>query len=165
MSLKKLIASLEQHVADPSQGLPEELFLFVSRITPLVNVDLLIKNDYDQTLLTWRDDGFFPAGWHVPGGIVRYKETLSERLKAVAANEIGSRIEFLPEPLQINEVIVPELINRGHAFSYLYRCRLTSPPDSKLEYKEGIPQSGEWAWHDGCPEDFMSVQSMYCKYI
>lgn len=52
LELTKIIDILESSIQNPSKGLPEELFLFVSRITPLVNVDLLIKNEQNHTLLT-----------------------------------------------------------------------------------------------------------------
>ena len=66
--LQRALHAIESTLDDPHRGLPEELFLFVSRITPLVNVDLLIQDDRGHTLLTWRDDEFHGAGWHVPGG-------------------------------------------------------------------------------------------------
>ncbi len=56
MGIKKIINQLEACVENPTTGLPEDVFLFVSRITPLVNVDLLIKNELNHTLLTWRDE-------------------------------------------------------------------------------------------------------------
>ena len=66
MNLINLIDNLEASIPDPFTGLQEDLFLFVSRITPIINVDLLIKNESDHTLLTWRDGGYYPPGWHVP---------------------------------------------------------------------------------------------------
>lgn len=83
MELGKIIDILESYIQNPANGLPKELFLFVSRITPLINVDLLIKNEHGHTLLTWRNDAYY-HGWHVPGGVIRYKEAIAERVKAVA---------------------------------------------------------------------------------
>ena len=76
MELREIIDILESSIPNPSKGLPEEVFLFVSRITPLINVDLLIKNEQNHTLLTWRNDSYY-LGWHIPGGIIRYKETIA----------------------------------------------------------------------------------------
>ena len=67
-ALRRGIEALEAGQDDPRRGLPDDVFLFVSRIVPLVNVDLLIQDDRSRTLLTWRDDEFFGPGWHVPGG-------------------------------------------------------------------------------------------------
>ena len=69
---------LDSWALDPNGGLPEELFLFVSRLVPMVNVDLFISDDQGRVLLTWRDDEIFGAGWHIPGGMIRYKETAQD---------------------------------------------------------------------------------------
>lgn len=59
MQIKRGIDALETLIGNPSEGLPEDIFLFVSRVTPLLNVDLLIKNESNRTLLTWRDERVF----------------------------------------------------------------------------------------------------------
>ena len=163
-NLKQLINLLESFIKNPSKGLPEDVFLFISRMTPLINVDLLIKNEENETLLTWRDDGFFPAGWHIPGGIVRYKEKIRDRIKAVAKNELGASVKIEGRPLTINEVIIPQE-TRGHFISLLYRCILLTPPDEKLRYRGGRPQAGQWAWHKKCPYNLISVHNMYREFI
>lgn len=145
--------------------MPEELFLFLSRTTPLVNVDLLIRNDARHTLLTWRDDGTYGPGWHVPGGIIRYREKLVHRIHAVAAAELGARVTCSRDPLAINEIMLPDRRDRGHFISLLYDCALTSGPDERLRHGEGIPHPGEWAWHDRCPENIITVHEMYRGFI
>jgi len=160
-----IISSLELLIGDPSRGLPLEAFLFISKVTPVINVDLLIKNNCNHTLLAWRDDGYYPASWHIPGGVVRYKETLSDRIKAVAANELGTRVKFERTPLAINEVIHPTRRVRGHFISLLYKCTLLEPPDKNIEYEKGNPSPGEWAWHKKCPNNIIPVHRMYKKFI
>jgi len=165
MELRKIIDVLEASIENPSKGLPEELFLFVTRITPIINADLLIKNEQNHTLLTWRNDGYYPPGWHVPGGIIRYKETINERIKAVAKNELGAEVEFNPVPLAINEVIHETRKNRGHFISLLYRCSLITQPDESLRCKGNSPNTNEWMWHSFCPGKIISVHEMYRKFI
>src|ERR1700756_3053304 len=92
--LSRLVAELEALVPFPQEGLPEPVFLLVSRLTPLVSVDLLIKDELGRTLLTWRDDESYGPGWHVPGGIVRYQENAAHRIHEVARMELGARVEF-----------------------------------------------------------------------
>ena len=53
MEIKEVIEILEKYVSDPSKGLPDEVFFYISRTTPLVNVDLLIKDENGRTLLSW----------------------------------------------------------------------------------------------------------------
>ena len=62
-----------------SNDLGKNVFELVSTLTPMINVDLLIKNEMGQTLFSWRDDIHSGKGWHLPGGIIRLKETLEER--------------------------------------------------------------------------------------
>lgn len=59
MQIKRGIDALETLIGNPSEGLTEDIFLFVSRVTPLLNVDLLIKNESNRTLLTWSDERVF----------------------------------------------------------------------------------------------------------
>ena len=165
MEIKKITDLLESSIKNPSEGLPEDVFLFASRITPLVNVDLLIKNEQKHTLLTWRDDDYYLPGWHIPGGIVRYREAIADRIKAVAAGELGADIEFKKEPLTINEVILPSRKDRGHFISLLYECTLISSLDKTLEFRKGNPKPGEWAWHNKCPNDLIPIHEMYRTFI
>ena len=81
MNITDAIGVLNKQVSNSSAGLPDELFYYISRITPLVNVDLLIKDESERTLLSWRDDQYCGKGWHVPGGIVRFKETMETMVK------------------------------------------------------------------------------------
>jgi colanic acid biosynthesis protein WcaH len=90
MNIAEAIAVLDKHVPNPSTGLPDELFYYISKTTPLVNVDLLIKDEKGRTLLSWRNDQYCGRGWHIPGGIVRLKETLEARVKKVANLSIMS---------------------------------------------------------------------------
>jgi colanic acid biosynthesis protein WcaH len=165
LEIKKILDLLESLIKNPSVGLPEDIFLFTSRITPLINVDLLIKNEQNHTLLTWRDDGYYPPGWHIPGGIIRYKETIADRIHAVASTELNVDVKFEKDPLAINELINPSRRNRGHFISLLHKCTLISSPDNNLRYEKGIPRPGEWAWHNKCPDNIISVHEIYRKFM
>jgi ADP-ribose pyrophosphatase YjhB (NUDIX family) len=162
-ALRRGIDTLEGALGDPRRGLPEELFLLVSRLTPLINVDLLIQDDRSRTLLTWRDDDFFGAGWHVPGGIIRYKEPAADRLRACAREELGAEIAFDPAPILVWESIRAE-DTRGHFISLLFRCRLLNPPDPGRAASDP-PRSGQWRWHHGCPPDLLEAHRSYAQLL
>jgi colanic acid biosynthesis protein WcaH len=164
MTLSDAIQVLDELAGDPTTGLPEELFLFISRITPLVNVDLLIQDEHHRTLLTWRSDDHHGCGWHIPGGIIRYKETAHHRIREVARKELGAAVDFDPKPIAVMEGIARERI-RGHFISLLYRCRLTSELDPRLRAITDPPEPGTWCWHDGPPADLLEVHTMYQPYI
>lgn len=162
--LTGLIAALETAIGDPRPGLPEEVFRFVSRITPLANVDLLIEDPRRGTLLTWREDEFFGAGWHVPGGVIRYKETAAQRLRACAREELGADVSFDGTPLTIAEGI-GEQDTRGHHIALLFRCRLQTEPDPSRRATAAPPQAGQWQWHARCPENLLAAQRPYATYF
>lgn len=165
MKLPELIAGLEFHIENPAGGLPEDVFRLVSRLTPLVNVDLLIRNERGQTLLTWRHDDFYGPGWHVPGGIVRFKEKFADRIAAVAANEIGAGVSHDDAPLAIHEIVSPTRSTRGHFLSILYACTLTAPPDPARAAAGTDVAHGQWAWHERAPADLIAVYEIYRRFI
>jgi ADP-ribose pyrophosphatase YjhB (NUDIX family) len=164
MTLPDAVRLLDEFAGDPATGLPEELFLFVSRVTPLVNVDLLIQDDHHRTLLTWRSDEYHGAGWHVPGGIIRYKETAHQRIREVARQELSASVDFEPAPAAVMEAFSRQR-NRGHFISLLYRCRLTSQLDPQRQATTDPPEPGSWRWHSGPPADLLEVHNMYRKFL
>ena len=38
------------------------------RVTPMINVDLLIKKMIRMKHCSLGDDSYYPAGWHIQGG-------------------------------------------------------------------------------------------------
>jgi len=163
MEVHEAIARLDEVASAAEEGLPEELFLFVSRLTPLINVDLLIQDESKRTLMTWRDDEYFGQGWHLPGGVIRYKERVVERIQKCADEELGVAVDFESSPTVIVET-AEERKTRGHFISLLYRCTLHDGPDPKRQAGED-PKIGEWKWHGGCPENILKVQRVYQKYF
>lgn len=163
--LGALIRQLESHIDAAAGGLPDEVFLFLSRVTPLVNVDLLIQDDSRRTLLTWRSDQFFGPGWHVPGGIIRHKERAADRIHQVARLELGAAVTFDPAPVLVNENIRSGWRDRSHAVSLLYRCRLASELDPRRQYTPQSPVPDQWLWHDGCPDNLIREQSAYAAFM
>ncbi len=163
-TLRRSIEVLERAVGDPRRGLPEEVFRFVSRITPLINVDLLIQDDQSGTLLTWREDEFFGSGWHVPGGVIRYKESAADRIRACAAEELGAEVSSETAPLLVVEATAPHE-TRGHHVSLLFRCRLVGVPDETKRAGSGAISAGQWRWHQRCPPDLLAVQRMYAPFF
>ena len=149
--------------------LGSDLFKIVSSITPIVNVDLLIKNKYNQTLLTWRDDEFFGPGWHIPGGVIRYKELISSRILKVAQNELRvTKIKKQSKLLALNEYLGVSRV-RGHGISLLYECMLYELDAKKFkvyrdkEKKITIDKKG--MWHNSSPINLIEEQRCYRKFI
>ena len=161
--LLNAIKLIESYIDDAKIGLPQDVFWFISRLTPLVNVDLLIKDQNNRVLLAWRQDQFAGAGWHIPGGIVRYKETLEQRIQQVALAEIGQAVQYDSKHIALNEIHRTHA-TRGHFISFLYNCSIDGSfiPDNE-DLKETDP--GYLAWHQYCPENLIAVHEMYRKFI
>lgn len=160
-----IVDKLRAKGVDPTIGLPEELFLYVSSITPLVNVDLLIKDDAGRVLLTWRDDPYYEPGWHVPGGIIRFKETFMDRIHAVSRVELGATVQSDTSQIAINQATCPSRSARGYLVSLLFKCNQTSPPDGARRPKSEVPLPGQWHWHAAPPANLLAVQDVYCPFV
>lgn len=160
MNIVDAIAILKKQVINPSAGLPEELFHYISEVTPMINVDLLIKDENGRTLLSWRDDQYTGRGWHLPGGIIRFRETLETRLKKVAETEIGAPVKFESTPIAINEIINNKQDIRGHFISILYKCFLSS---AFIPKNKGLSETdpGYLSWHETCPDNLLVFHEIY----
>lgn len=162
--LEEAIAIIEAAIANPTEGLPKEVFYFMTRITPSVNVDLLIRDPEGRTLLAWRSDEFAGSGWHIPGGIVRYKESLETRLEEVAKLEIGRPLRFRKAPIAINQ-IWKKRETRGHFLSILYECFTDEMVEPNNEGR-GPDDAGYLQWHEACPENLIIAhEEVYRSYI
>lgn len=163
MNTKEAIKFLEKQIKNPRAGLPQEIFYFVSRITPMINVDLLVKDEKGRTLLAWRDDKFYNKGWHIPGGIIRFKEKAETRIQKVAMQEIGAKVKFDPAPIAMHQLFAKQ-DTRGHFISLLYKCFLSGKFPLKNKSLSDR-DAGYLKWHNTCPPDFLEVQKMYKKHI
>lgn len=152
-------------IPDARAGLPQEAFYFVSRLTPMINVDLLVKDRQGQTLLTWRQDHFYGPGWHIPGGIIRFKEKIAQRIIKVAESEIGCRVRFDPKPLDVREIMNKERDVRGHFISMLYLCELEGNPDAARRSDSASPIGGQWQWHRGAPANLIPQHEGFRSFI
>ena len=162
---------LDENQIDPSQGIGEELFIAVSSIVPIVNVDLLVYNGKGQFLQTWRDDPHSGRGWHVPGGCIRFKETFEERIRKVAQQELGlTDFTFDKEPVKVFEIIdnsrreIDNQNERAHFISLVYKCHAASgyTPDNNGR-NEG--DSDYIKWFERLPEELLPIQKCYKEIL
>jgi colanic acid biosynthesis protein WcaH len=164
MTIKEAIQFLDKNIPDKTTGLPDDIFYFISRTTPLVNVDLLVKDKKGRVLLSWRDDEYYGQGWHIPGSIVRFKETLEQRIQKCAEEELGTRVSYNRTPLTIEQFIIPGWNNRAHFISFLYECSVSENfvPDNT---SKSNCDSGFLEWHTYCPSNFLKAQDCYRKFF
>jgi ADP-ribose pyrophosphatase YjhB (NUDIX family) len=164
-AISQAVEAVQDLSGDPRKGLPEGIFCLVSRLTPLVNVDLLIRNLENRTLLTWRNDSYHGTGWHLPGGIIRFQEKAADRVREVARNELGAEVTLESAPVLVSEIIELDRRTRGHFISLLFRCTLLVPPDPTLECSRGKPAPGQWRWHASCPTDLIRAHRIYEHFL
>jgi colanic acid biosynthesis protein WcaH len=167
MKKQDIPSQLLHLIPDASIGLGDEIFLSISRLTPIVNVDLLIQRSFNgkkYTLLTWRSDNFY-LGWHLPGGILRFKERISTRIGKVAESELESKVTKAQGPIAINEIISSERDARGHFISLLYSVDLVSYPDFREGIYEESPVAGAVNWFQGPPLNLLKQHDIYVRYF
>ena len=148
-------------------GLGKDLFVFISSLTPIVNVDLLVYNSKGQFILSRRNDAHCGIGWHVPGGCIRFKESIESRIRKVAESELNlTDFQFDKEPLKVFEIICNEHRNidnqdeRAHFVTLVYKCYA---PDSYHIDNKGKTESDSnyLKWFDKLPDDLLDIQQCY----
>lgn len=69
--------------------LPDETFKSVIQNTPLISIDLIVRNEQGDVLLGKRVNAPAKGYWFVPGGRVRKNETLDDAFVRLVKEELG----------------------------------------------------------------------------
>lgn len=164
-NLSLMILKILNECKKPEKGLPEDIFLMTSALIPIPNVDLFILNEKNEILLSWRDDIFYGSGWSLPGGCLRFYETLEERIEKTAMKELGTSVRIDKNPIMVgnairgkNKSLIYENI-RGHNVTILYRCYL--PLNFEIENKREYKENGYLKWHKRIPIDILPIHNIY----
>lgn len=168
--LSDAVRLLRNAEIDAQSGLDEELFLLLSALTPIPNVDLLVVNSRNQLLLARRNDIYFDKSWHIPGGCIRYGEDFETRIQQTALKELGSVVSFDPEPLAVSNMLRKDNFSlahpkeRGHNIAILFRCWL--PKGYEIDNSgKNENDDGYLKWFDRLPGDFLKMQFNYGKVL
>lgn len=70
----------------------DEDFLHIVQATPLVSIDLVLRDETGRALLGKRLNRPAQHSWFVPGGRIRKNERVQEALKRIAQRELGVTI-------------------------------------------------------------------------
>jgi hypothetical protein len=166
--LSLLVRLLGPFVPAPREDLGEALFHLVSRLTHIVNEDLLTQRSEGvgkQILLVWRSDSSYVA-WHLPKSIIRFKEAAVARLHEVARLELGALGIGYYKPLEVFEFISRTHNTRGHFLSHLNACELRCNLDRATECQDFYNSThGKWACHCEIPSNLLKVREIYGKYF
>ena len=151
---------------DGTAGIGKILFESISRLTPAVSVELIIKSqDQRRSLLTWRQDELYGPGWHVPGGVVRFKEKLTSRVQKVLKNEIDVSASKIEGPIGFHEIFNEKRDKRGHFICFVYKVILIEDPPFRTKAQDGVITRGSWRWFTKCPDNLIENQHSLVKYI
>lgn len=74
--------------------LEQSTFSTVIQSTPLVSIDLVIKDEYGKVLLGERLNRPAQGFWFVPGGRILKNETLEQAFKRLTLNELGVELDI-----------------------------------------------------------------------
>lgn len=163
-TLKEAISVVEQSVDDPRKGLNDDVFYFIGRHTPFINVDALVQLSTGEIVLTWRDDIYTGQGWHIPGGIIRFQERMETRLRKVVQSELGVKLENFVGPTQFNQIIAPQVVERSHFLSLLFICKL-SPGEEKKLRELAVKNKSYYLLTNSVPEMLLSWHEIYREEI
>ena len=150
---------------DARKGIGKDLYQAVSQLVPSVSVELLIRStDRKSTLLIWRADEYYGPGWHVPGGVVRFKEPLQKRVYKVAKNELNRDLNSVKGPLGFHEIFNENRDIRGHFLAFVFEVTLAHQPENSRRASDE-PRDGMWRWFDRCPDDLIPNQRQLRAYF
>ena len=141
--------------------LPQHLFNYVSSITPLVSVELIITCPSNLVLLSWRDDDLYGPGWHLPGGIVRHKESLINRIRLVASKECSIENFESCTFLQVNQVMNTNRDLRGHFIALVFGLTLDYIPTLQKVDR----QNGSLGLFSSAPLDLIDQHRQFVELI
>jgi len=89
------VASKPEKDAAQSGGLlPTEVFRIVVDSTPLVSIDLILRNGDGEVLLGLRNNRPAAGSWFVPGGRIRKGETIPAAFRRVCRDELGVALRW-----------------------------------------------------------------------
>lgn len=164
--IKILADKILARCSNPEQGLPEEIFLMISGLIPIPNVDLFLLNKEGQILLSWRKDQFYQEGWSLPGGCMRFGETMHERVLKTAQKELGQAVHIEKGPLCVRDAIRgdnPKLKYphvRGHNIAVPFLCSLTEALDIKTQ-SCAERENGCLKWFSEIPQNVLPIHHIY----
>ena len=74
--------------------LAPSLFRTIIEHTPLISIDLLIRNEKNEILLGWRQNAPAKNSWFAPGGRIRKDEAIEQAFKRISRAETGMEFDL-----------------------------------------------------------------------
>lgn len=74
--------------------LEKNIFTTIIENTPLISIDLIVKNQYDEILLGERLNKPAKNNWFVPGGRIYKDESIEDAFNRISLDEIGLKFDI-----------------------------------------------------------------------
>jgi ADP-ribose pyrophosphatase YjhB (NUDIX family) len=142
--------------------LSDEDYDFIYSRVPRICVDLLVKNDKGQVLLTQRTIEPYINHWHFPGGRIKFRESIEDAAKRIAKGELGLNVDSIGTI--VGTCQFPEEYQKGqprHSISIVHEITLLSGIELNAQDK--------YQWFEVMPDpvippqkDFL-IQNGYIK--
>lgn len=135
--IKKLTQLLKKLRSDDllPPNTPFEVWSQLQTILPAPAVEIILTNSNKAFLLTYRKDNYWDD-WHIPGGFMVAKETVSQACKRIAKRELGISVRLE----KIENIFTWKNHPYANAMSIICFCKpLGKPKDGKFFTK--IPKN------------------------
>ena len=133
--------------------LTNDEYQFVFSRAPRICLDFIIVKDR-TILMTKRTIEPFKGFWHIPGGMIRYKEKIDAAAERILCAELGCR------PLGIKLVGFIEYLNAGPYLHSISMVFLTVLAPGKLR---GSAQAHKIFFFPSVPKPIPSAQAAFLK--
>ncbi len=107
-----------------SNFLSDSDYDFIYSRSPRLCVDLLLVDGFGQVLLSKRTIEPYINHWHLPGGRVRFRESINDALARICKHELGADISVFGEPFLIGFIEYPDEVQNNqprHSVSLVYK--------------------------------------------
>lgn len=121
--------------------------------TPLVSIDLIVRNSVGEILLGQRLNRPAQGFWFVPGGRILKNESLADAFKRLTLDELGVEIEIgsarylgLYEHFYDDSIFTNESTGEAVTTHYVVNAFEIVLPNSKETSDLPVKQHGEYRW-------------------
>jgi colanic acid biosynthesis protein WcaH len=76
------------------EKIPADIFMQIVRNAPLISIDLLVHNEFNEILLGWRNNQPAKDFWFVPGGRIYKNETIGDAFSRIMTAETGLSVDI-----------------------------------------------------------------------
>lgn len=114
--------------------LSDEDYDFIYSRVPRICVDLLIVNSNSEILLTKRTIEPYKDHWHLPGGRIKFRESIFDALNRILKAELGLGLSVVE---MIGACEFPEEIQKGqerHSISLVHFIKTSNYTEINLDH-------------------------------